>query len=346
MRRAVMTRPGYIEFHDIERPTVGPGEVLLRVQKIGVCGSDIHVWHGQHPFTSYPVVQGHEFSALVEAVGEGVTRVAVGMKATAAPQEVCGGCNPCKSGNYHICENLKVRGFQAPGCAQDLFVAPEERVVAFADSLSFEQGAMIEPVSVAVHATSRTDKIEGKNVVVFGAGTIGNLLAQAARCRGAKKILITDLVDFRLQKALEVGVDFACNVVKENLASRIKDVFGEEGFDVAIEAAGTEASLDDAVQYVQKGGDIVVVGVYGDRPKVDMSVVGDRELSLIGSLMYQQSDYEQAAKWIADGLIVTEPLVTGHFPFEMYEDAYQHIEKHNDRTLKVIIDLNQRARKA
>jgi len=340
MRQAVMTQPGRIEFNEVAEPVAGPGEILLRVKKIGVCGSDIHVWHGLHPFTPYPVVQGHEFSAVVEAVGEGVSKVKPGMKATAAPQKVCGVCNPCKRGDYHICDELKVRGFQAPGCAQDLFVVPEERIVAIPDSLSFEQGALIEPVSVAAHSTSRIKTLEGRNVVVLGAGTIGNLVAQGARCRGAKKVLITDLSDFRLEKALEANVDATCNVGQENFADKVQDVFGDEGFDVAFECAGVEASLDTAVQHIQKGGDIVVVGVYGDRPRVDMSVVGDRELSLIGTLMYQQNDYEQAVEWIAGGAMITEPLVTGHFPFEQYEEAYHFIEKEGDTTLKIVIDLD------
>jgi 2-desacetyl-2-hydroxyethyl bacteriochlorophyllide A dehydrogenase len=344
MRQAVMTQPGHIEFNDVDAPAPGPGEILLRVKKIGVCGSDIHVWHGLHPFTPYPVVQGHEFSAVVEAVGTGVTKVTPGMKATAAPQQVCGVCNPCKRGDYHICDELKVRGFQAPGCAQDLFVVTEERIVAFPDSLTFEQGALIEPAAVAAHSTHRVKTLEGKNVVVLGAGTIGNLVAQAARCRGAKKVMITDLSDFRLQKALEVGIDVACNVGHENVAEKVKQTFGDEGFDVAFEAAGVETSLDDAVQNIQKGGDIVVLGVFGDRPRIDMSIVGDRELSLIGTLMYQQNDYEQAVEWISSGAMITEPLVTKHFPFAEYEAAYRFIEKQADSTLTVVIDLDEPGR--
>jgi 2-desacetyl-2-hydroxyethyl bacteriochlorophyllide A dehydrogenase len=340
MRQAVMTKPGHIEFREVAEPVPGPGEILLRVKKIGVCGSDIHVWHGLHPFTPYPVVQGHEFSAVVEAVGEGVTTVRPGMKATSAPQQVCGVCNPCKRGDYNICDGLKVRGFQAPGCAQDLFVVPEERIVPFPDSLTFEQGALIEPVAVAAHSTNRVKSLKGKNVVVFGAGTIGNLVAQAARCRGARKVMITDLNEFRLQKALESGIDATCNVGKEKFAEKAKAFFGNEGFNVAFEAAGVETALDDAVQHIQKGGDIVVLGVFGSRPRVDMSVVGDRELTLIGTLMYRQEDYRQAVDWIANGSINTKPLVTGHYPFAQYEEAYHHIEKQAATTLKVIIDLD------
>ncbi|MHC4753591.1 MAG: alcohol dehydrogenase catalytic domain-containing protein, partial [Planctomycetota bacterium] len=153
MRQAVMTEPGKIEIGQAAEPKAGAGEILLRIKQIGVCGSDIHVNHGKHPFTSYPVVQGHEFSGEVVEVGEGVSGIKAGMKATARPQVVCGQCSPCKRGDYNICDVLRVEGFQAPGVAQDLFVTTSERIVPLPDSLSFTQGALVEPVSVGVHST-------------------------------------------------------------------------------------------------------------------------------------------------------------------------------------------------
>ena len=334
-----MTQPGTIEYREVAPPRPGPGEVLLRVQRIGVCGSDIHVWHGKHPFTRYPVVQGHEFSAVVEAVGEGVTCVRVGERATAAPQVVCGQCRPCLRGDYHICDALKVRGFQAPGCAQDLFLSEDYRVVPFPDSIGFDAGAMIEPVAVAAHATARAGELGGQNVVVLGAGTIGNLIAQAARSRGAARVLLTDVSDFRLAKAREVGVDATCNVTCEPLAEAVGRAFGGAGFSVALECAGAEAALDDAVQNIAKGGRIIVVGVYGGRPRVDMAVVNDRELSLVGTLMYRQADYVQAVRWLASGAVRVEPLISRHFPFAAYADAYRFIDSSAQGALKVIIDL-------
>ena len=136
MRQAVMTEPGRIEFRESDAPSAGPGEVLLRIKQIGICGSDVHVNHGRHPFTSYPVVQGHEFSGLIEAAGKDTEGLEPGMKATARPQLVCGRCAPCRRGDYNICDVLKVQGFQAPGCAQDLFVTTEDRLVLLPDSLS------------------------------------------------------------------------------------------------------------------------------------------------------------------------------------------------------------------
>ncbi|MCJ7488488.1 MAG: alcohol dehydrogenase catalytic domain-containing protein [Candidatus Aminicenantes bacterium] len=176
MRQAIMTSPGEIEFRDVPVPKTGPAEVLIRVKSIGVCGSDVHVWHGRHPFTSYPVVQGHEFSGVVEAVGKRVRSIRPGLKVTATPQIVCGSCGPCRRGKYHICDVLKVQGFQAPGCAQDYFVTGAAKIVPLPASFSFEQGALVEPTAVGVHSVARAGRVAGANVAILGAGPIGNLV--------------------------------------------------------------------------------------------------------------------------------------------------------------------------
>ncbi|RLA83241.1 MAG: alcohol dehydrogenase, partial [Deltaproteobacteria bacterium] len=161
MRQAVMVEPGKIEFGDVPEPKAGEGQILMRIKRIGVCGSDIHVNKGKHPFTSYPIIQGHEFSAVVEAVGPGVDNVKVGQKVTARPQVVCGKCGPCKRGDYHVCQNLKVEGFQTNGCAQDLFVTTRDKIVPLPDSFTFEQGALIEPLACGAHSTRRAGDLTG-----------------------------------------------------------------------------------------------------------------------------------------------------------------------------------------
>lgn len=335
-----MNQPGSVEILEVSEPgPLGANEILLRIKKIGICGSDIHVYHGKHPFTPYPVIQGHEYSGEVVEVGAKVSKVQVGDKATARPQRVCGKCKPCLQGDYNICNSLKVEGFQAPGTAQDLFVLPEGRIIKLPDSFSYEEGALVEPVAVAAHSTSRAGELNGKNVMVFGAGPIGNLVAQYARANGAAKVLITDISDFRLKKAKECGLQFTSNPQKETTGDAVARVFGTAGFEVAFECAGVEITLDYAVQFINKGGKIIIVAVYGDRPRVDMAIVGDRELSLIGTLMYKHEDYEAAVEMIHTGSIKTTPLFTGHFSFEDYLKAYQYIDKQGDKTLKVIIDM-------
>ena len=340
MRQAIMISPGIIEHRDIPEPDqLKDNEILLRIKKIGVCGSDIHVFHGKHPATPYPVVQGHEYSAIVEAIGNNVTKVKPGMKATARPQLICGECGPCKRGQYNACQKLKVQGFQSPGVAQDLFVVTEDRIVPFPDSMSLEQGAMIEPAAVGAHSTNRASRLIGKNVVVSGAGTIGNLVAQFAIARGAAKVLITDISDYRLNIARQCGIQGTLNVNNNSFEEGVNLFFGDEGFQVGFEAAGVQSSLDVLMKFVEKGGEIVILGVYSQNPVVNMFYLGEHELNVFGSMMYRHEDYEAAVEMIASGKIVTAPLLTNSFPFSQYLEAYRFIEEQGDKSMKVMIDL-------
>ena len=339
MQQAVMEKPGSIRFEDVAETQPGAGEVRIHVQQIGICGSDIHVWHGAHPFTPYPVIQGHEFMGVVDAIGPGVVNAPpVGSKVTALPQIVCGHCNPCKKGRFNICENLKVRGFQADGCGREYYNIPAERLVVLPDDFSADQGAFVEPVSVAVHACDRAGDLHGRNVVVLGAGTIGNLIAQVAKVRGAAKVLITDIADYRLDVAKACGVDYAVNTAKQSLKDATNAAFGDGGFDLAFEAAGVEASLASAVKAIEKGGMILIVGVYGKQPVVDMAVVGEHEIVLAGSMMYWRADWENAVKLLASSISIA-PLVTRHFPFAEWSDAYRYIDANGASSMKVMVDL-------
>jgi len=334
-----MKHPGNIEFRQVPEP--GPlrdHEVLMRIKRIGICGSDVHVYHGKHPATPYPVVQGHEYSAVAEAVGRLVTRVKPGQMVTARPQLVCGTCGPCRRGQYNTCQHLKVQGFQAPGVAQDLFVVEEDRTVVLDENMTCEQGAMVEPAAVGAHATRRAD-LKGLNVVVSGAGTIGNLVAQFAKARGAKKVLITDPSTYRLEIAGQCGIDGVWCIREGSLEEGARSFFGKEGFQVGFEAAGVKASLDGLMEQVEKGGSLIILGVYEQNPVVNMYYLGEHELNLYGTMMYRQEDYEAAAELIASGHIITEPLLSRIFPFEEYLQAYQFIEEQGDRTLKVMIRL-------
>lgn len=339
MKEAVMIQPRCLNFREVAEPKPGPDQVMIRVKRIGVCGSDIHVWHGKHPFVTYPLVQGHEYAGVVESVGDKVKDIAVGDKVTATPQEVCGACPPCRRGQYNACEHLKVRGFQAPGCARDLFVTEAPKIVRLPSTFTFEQGAFVEPVAVAAHVTGQAGDLKGRNVVVSGAGTIGNFVAQACLSRGAAKVLISDISAYRLNVARQVGIQATCNVAETPLLDEARRYFGPEGFDMGIEVAGAEPSLSSLVKGIGKGGTVLIVGVYGEKPRVDMSVVCEHELTLKGSMMYRHEDWVQAVKWIAAGSVKTEPLVTCHFPFEQYADAYHFIDAQGDKSMKVMIDI-------
>jgi len=246
MKQAIMTAPGRIELRRADAPEVGPGQVRLRVRRIGICGSDVHVYHGTHPCRSYPTVQGHEFCATVESVGEGVAGLAAGEKVTALPQRICGRCRACLRGDYHICDRLQVSGFGPAGAAQELFVVDADMVVPLPEAFSFEQGALVEPAAVAAHAMARGGEVAGRNVVVLGAGPIGNLVAQTARSAGAE-VLITDLSDYRLDVATRCGVAHVANAASEPLAEAAGGAFGEDGFDVAFECVGEAIQAVEAI---------------------------------------------------------------------------------------------------
>jgi len=340
MKQQVMIEPGKIEFREIPIPELKENEVLVKIMRIGVCGSDIHVYHGKHPYTSYPVTQGHEVSGVIEKAGSKITEFKPGDKVTIQPQVVCGKCHSCLHEKYHICDELEVMGFQTTGMASEFFVTDADRILNLPDDMSYEQGAMIEPLAVACSVFTKTDDLNGLNVIVLGAGPIGNLTAQTAKALGAKSVLITDVSDFRLEIAKKVGIDYTINPLKQDLSEEIVKAFGPDRADLIIECVGINQTIDDAIANARKGTDIIIVGVYGDKPVVDLSTVQDRELRLIGMLMYQTKEYLKAIELIHSGRVQLEPLMTKHFKFEDYDKAYQYIEEKKDKVMKIFIDVN------
>lgn len=339
MRQAVMTAPGTIEYREIPVPEVGPSELLLRIRRIGVCGSDIHVYHGLHPYTTYPVVQGHEVSAVVEAAGSEVRGFVPGQMVTVMPQVFCGTCPSCRSGRYNICDNLNVMGFQTTGTASEFFAVDAEKCLILPSSMNADEGAMVEPLAVAVHALGRLESVAGKKIAVYGAGPIGNLTAQAAKGLGADAVLVTDTSEHRLKLARECGVDHAVNPKVTDTGAAILERFGPGKADAALECVGIEQTIEQAVANARKGSDIVVVGVYGARPRVDLGLVQDRELRLCGTLMYTRTDYLKAIELIGTRKVRLQPLISAHFPFARYAEAYTYIEENRDKAMKVFIDL-------
>ena len=339
MRQAVMTAPGVIEFRQVEPENPKSDEVLIRVHRIGVCGSDIHVYHGLHPYTGYPVVQGHEVAGVVAGVGSNVKGFAPGDAVVFMPQVTCGECYPCRHGMYHICDHLKVMGFQTDGAAQDYFPVPAQMVIKLPEGISLDQAAMVEPLSVAVHALRRGGGASVKKVLVLGAGTIGNLVGQAARATGAADVMVTDLSEYKLAMARRVGLPHAVNTQRQDLGQSIFDVFGPDKADLILECVGAQQTISQAVNFARKGSTVVVVGVFGKKPEVDLGLVQDRELSLVGTLMYQKADYEQAIELIDQNLVQLDPLITHRFAFEKYLQAYQTIESSNGEYMKVMIEL-------
>ena len=335
-----MTAPGRIEFREIEKPEPKEGEVLVRMRRIGVCGSDIHVWHGKHPFTSYPVTQGHEVSGEIAALGAGVEGLAVGEKVTIEPQVVCGKCHPCCHGKYNLCEELKVMGFQTTGAASEFFAVDARKVTKLPDSMSFDEGAMLEPLAVAVHAVRRFPGLKGAKVAVLGAGPIGILVAQAAKGLGAASVLITDVSDLRLAKARDCGADFAVNTRSKDFGEALVESFGPDKADVIYDCAGNDITMGQAIKYARKGSTIILVAVFAGLAKVDLAVLNDHELDLNTTMMYRHEDYVGAIDLVRAGKVRLAPLISRHFAFRDYAEAYRYIDANRESTMKVIIDVD------
>ena len=339
MIQQVMTAPGEISFHTVPDPTAKEDEVVVKIKRIGICGSDIHVYHGKHPFTKYPVTQGHEVSGEIVEAGKKVRNLRAGQKVTIQPQVFCGKCYPCTHGKYNLCEKLKVMGFQTTGVASELFAVEASKVTPLPEEMSFDEGAMIEPLAVAVHAVNRADNVAGSNIVVIGAGPIGNLVAQVAKAKGAGKVMVTDVSEIRLSKAKECGIDFGVNITEKDFGEAILEHFGPDKADIIYDCAGNDSTMGQAIQYARKGSTIILVAVYAGMANVDLALLNDHELDLNTTMMYRNEDYIEAIELAEDKKIQLLPLMSKHFPFREYSQAYKYIDENKEKTMKVIIDV-------
>ncbi len=341
MLQQVMTEPGKIEFREIPVPEIGAGQALVKIMEIGVCGSDIHVYHGEHPFTSYPVTQGHEVSGVIEKLGDGVEGLKVGQKVTIQPQVVCGECWPCRNGKYNLCESLKVMGFQTTGVASEFFAVDAEKITPLPEEMSLEEGAMIEPLAVAVHAVRRAGDVRGRDICVLGAGPIGILVAQAAKGLGAGRVMVTDVSGLRLEKAKECGADMVVHTRERDFGEAFVELFGPDKADVIYDCAGNDVTMGQAIKYARKGSTIILVAVFAKMASVDLAVLNDHELDLNTSMMYRGEDYEKAIELAAKGRVKLMPLLSKRFPFREYLEAYKYIDENRESTMKVLIDVQK-----
>ena len=341
MLKQVMTKPKEIIFEEVPVPQVKENEVLVKIMNIGICGSDIHVYHGQHPFTSYPVTQGHEVSGEITELGANVKDFCVGQKVTIEPQVYCGKCHPCRNGKYNLCEELKVMGFQTTGTASEYFAVDASKVTPIPSEMSFEEGAMIEPLAVAVHGVKQVGDVSGMNIVVIGAGPIGNLVAQTAKGMGAAKVMITDVSDYRLEKAKECGIDVCVNTKEKDFGEAMLEVFGPDKADVIYDCAGNNITMGQAIKHARKGSIIVLVAVFAGMATIDLAVANDHELDIKSTMMYRHYDYVDGIRLVNEGKVLLRPLISKTFAFKDYLKAYEFIDANRETTMKVIINVQE-----
>lgn len=340
MKQAYMPEPGTILYRDVERPVIEPGKVIVKVSRIGICGSDVHVFKGKHPIVKYPLVQGHEFSGYIEEIGEGVAGFRKGDLVTIQPAIGCGDCIRCKKGYIAQCNKLSFVGGDIHGGGSEYFKIQSKHVIKMPKTISANDAAMVEPLAVAVHSVKKVPGIEGEDILIVGGGTIGILVAQVAKEFKAKNIIISDIITARNRIAAKCGF-LSINPEKvESFEEELNKLLSGESISVIFECVGNEGAFNTCVRTVSRGGYVILIGVYEAAISSEMILVQDKELNLIGSLMYTWSDYLQAIDLIATGKVNLEILQTHHFKFERWIDGYKLLEEKPDEALKVLIDMD------
>ncbi|MHB8626772.1 MAG: zinc-dependent alcohol dehydrogenase [Aggregatilineales bacterium] len=345
MQRANLIEPKKMILENVPIPVPGPGEVRLQIETCGVCGSDIHAWYGEHPYIQCPIAPGHEFAGQIEMLGPGVTGWRVGQHVTAEPSLVCGECENCKAGKYNICDKLKVIGCQTDGGFAEYLVVPAKKLVELPANLTWEQGSFIEPLAVGVHALRQTPIDKHTRLLILGSGTIGLMHLLTAHAWGLTDITMTDSVPAKLDLALELGAKYVVNVGKTKLTDFCKATFGSERpFDVAAECVGIAPTIRDGLFALKKGGTMLIVGVFAHEVPVNMGLVQDRELKLVGSLMYRMEDFLEARDLIASGRASITPLISARYPLAEIALAMETIDKERDKNIKTMIHIRPQQR--
>jgi 2-desacetyl-2-hydroxyethyl bacteriochlorophyllide A dehydrogenase len=287
-----------------------------------VCGSDLHVLDGKHPFVTFPVMPGHEVAGVIDALGPDVSGFEPGQRVLVEPNLTCGRCRYCQSGRYNLCERLAVVGFQTSGSLADLFTIPASRLHLIPDSMTDREAALVEPLSTATHAVRVAGgDLSGRSVAILGAGSIGLLTLLAAREAGAVAIAVTDLQEGKRQLARRLGARAAIDARDEMAVEHIKEVLDGRP-DVTFDCVSNQASINQAVALAQKGGTVVVVGVAAAPVQIPLPIVQDQEIRIEGSAMYVRQDVQRAFELLRSGAVPIEEIVTATYPLEQIEQAY------------------------
>lgn len=337
MKWANLVTPTNIVIEEVDIPVPGPGEIQIKVEVCGVCGSDVHAYHGKHPFVSTPIVPGHEFSGTISEIGEGVEGFKEGDRVTVEPSLTCGRCYNCRHGLYNICTELRVLGCQAPGAFAQYISVPAKKVYKLPDNLDMDDGSLVEPSAVGVHAVRKSELSLGDRVVVLGAGVIGLTIVQAAKVAGAGEIIVAGHHEGRLKVARELGAD--TTFLAGDTVKFLGDRYGPDGIDIVYEAVGVGTTMNQAIEIVRKGAKVIVIGVFGKHPETKVGLIQDKEIDMRGALMYVNEDYQRTIEFMSSGKIKTKPLISARFPLEQATKAFDLIRDKRDDTLKVLLDI-------
>ena len=331
MKAAVVCANEDVKYLEYEEPAVTPGSVKVRMRYSGICGSDIpRVLHNGVHF--YPIVLGHEFSGDVVEVGEGVTKVKVGDRVSGAPLLPCMGCDDCQKGNFSLCKHYSFIGSRQQGNNADYVVIPEKNAVPFDPSISYEQGAMFEPATVALHGLMQNDYQGGEYVAILGGGTIGLFTMQWAKIYGSKKVVVFDINDKRLALAKKLGADEVINTTRENFMEQAKAITGGKGYGYVFETAGQVPTMQMAFELAANKAHVCFIGT----PHKDITFtprlwenMNRKEFKLTGSWMsygapFPGKEWELTAHYFATGQLKFDTgLIFKTVPMSQAQEAFQ-----------------------
>jgi L-iditol 2-dehydrogenase len=342
MNALLLSEYKHLEFTNLPEPEIGPGDLLIRVKACGICGSDVHGFDGSTGRRIPPVVMGHEAAGVVTKVGREVTAFKAGDRVTFDSTVYCGKCFFCQRGDVNLCDNRQVLGvscgdYRRYGAFAEYVSVPERICYRLPDELPFSHAAMIEAVSVAVHAANLTPISLNDSAVVVGAGMIGLLAIQALRLRGCGTIIAVDLEDTRLRVATTLGATHSVNPSHGDTAEQVRALTNGRGADIALEAVGATQPIKTAISAVRKGGTVTLVGNFAPTIELPLQSVVTRQIKLIGSCA-SCGEYPACLDLLARGAIKVDPMISALAPLSEGAAWFQRLYAKEPNLMKVILE--------
>ena len=341
MKALVLSQYRQLELQDLPQPTPAADEVLIQVRACGICGSDVHGYDGSTGRRIPPLVMGHEAAGVIAAVGSAVKDFAVGDRVTFDSTISCGQCHFCKRGQVNLCDARQVLGvscgdYRRAGAFAEFVTVPARVLYRLPDGLAFEKAAMIEAISVAVHAVHLTPVELNDTAVIVGAGMIGLLTLQAARLAGCRKIIAVDVDEGRLQTALSLGATHSILAKDQDVPALVREWTDGRGADVAFECVGTSVTVQAAIESTRKGGTVTLVGNIAPRIELPLQSVVTRQIRLQGSCA-SGGEIPACIELLAAGLIQVEPMLSAFVPLEDGPRWFERLYSHEAGLMKVVL---------
>lgn len=341
-RAAYMTAVKQLEIRELPMPEAGADEIVLKVEYVGVCGSDAHFFEsGMRKGKAFdlPFILGHECAGTIVQTGDHVTELCVGDRVCFEPQITCGTCVYCKSGHYNMCPDVRFPSVPPyDGMLRDYVAIPAHLAYRLPDNISTMEGALIEPLAVGLSAASRGDVSLGQNVVILGGGCIGLLTMMACKARGAGKVILCDLFAKRLEKALELGADAVINAKEEDVLSRVLELTGGVGADVVFETAGNPRTAAQTSDLVRRCGIVVMVGnINGETPYRFMDLMYKE--GEIRTIYRYRNNFSTALQAVSNGSIDVKKIVSHQFDFQDVQAAFENSLYNRQDVIKAVIKL-------